>query len=562
MFHQFPYTDFHELNLDYLFRCCGKGLGLKLDVQGDYLRLVNSKDNSVVSQVKVHYADTALTDVDGNPIKSYILTAGTSGDYIIFTHGDGQVTSLTVPFANKAKYDIDNHEIEDYVYNVQVAGDKVRITKGDGTITDITIPFATKAATDINDKDLTTYAASLAVEGTNLVLRDSLGRELNRITVAYATSASTDDAGNEIKSSYGSALQAGTTTVKLIAKDGTQLSEITVPFATHATTADSADFATLAEDANNAVESVTIVGDQMIFTTFDGAQFTVTCPYAVKANKDDIGNIIKNTYVADVTQDTQTGEISFLDALGNEICSLVPTSRKATYDSYENLIADYVKTIVADNQSDYVTITHGTGATDSIKINYSEHAYMDTNDQVIKNYYITWLTCVEDVDDGHYKIVMWNGDIPRAEIGRFEVWAYKAQVDVNERALTSYVGDIIVDEDDDTKIDVLDGENTPKNVIAGQVTTEPSGTISASASGTAVTLTSGTLPSKSADSFTAPSLSYNAVTEALTFNAGSFTEGAFSAGAFPTVDTVTDPTIAATFTGDSATDDVHFTDSQ
>lgn len=540
MFHQFPYTDFHELNLDYLFRCCGKGLGLKLDVQGDYLRLIG-KDNAVVSQVKVHYADTALTDVDGNPIKSYILTAGTSGDYIIFTHGDGQVTSLTVPFANKAKYDIDNHEIEDYVYNVQIAGDKVRITKGDGTIVDLTIPFATKAATDINDKDLTTYAASLSVEGTQLVLRDSMGRELDRLTVSYATKALNDNDGDDIRATYGVTLATGTTTILLRNKNGDDLSEITVPFATHATTADSADFATVAEDANNAIESVIIVGDQMIFTTFDGAQFTVTCPYAVKSNKDDLGNIIKNTYVADVQQDTQTGEISFLDALGNEICSLVPTSRKATYDSYENLIADYVKTIVADNQSDYVTVTHGTGATDSIKINYSEHAYMDTNDQVIKNYYITWLTCVEDVDDGHYKIVMWNGDIPRAEIGRFEVWAYKAQVDVNERPLTSYVGDVLVDEDDDTKIDVLDGEASPKNVITGQVTTEPSGTVSASASGTAVTLTAGTLPS----------VTYNSGTETLTF----------SAGAFPTVDTVTDPTITASFTGDSATDDVHFTDS-
>lgn len=540
MFHQFPYTDFHELNLDYLFRCCGKGLGLKLDVQGDYLRLIG-KDNAVVSQVKVHYADTALTDVDGNPIKSYILTAGTSGDYIIFTHGDGQVTSLTVPFANKAKYDIDNHEIEDYVYNVQIAGDKVRITKGDGTIVDLTIPFATKAATDVNDKDLTTYAASLSVEGTQLVLRDSMGRELDRLTVPYATKALNDNDGDDIRATYGVTLATGTTTILLRNKNGDDLSEITVPFATHATTADSADFATVAEDANNAIESVTIVGDQMIFTTFDGAQFTVTCPYAVKSNKDDLGNIIKNTYVADVQQDTQTGEISFLDALGNEICSLVPTSRKATYDSYENLIADYVKTIVADNQSDYVTVTHGTGATDSIKINYSEHAYMDTNDQVIKNYYITWLTCVEDVDDGHYKIVMWNGDIPRAEIGRFEVWAYKAQVDVNERALTSYVGDVLVDEDDDTKIDVLDGEASPKNVITGQVTTEPSGTVSASASGTAVTLTSGTLPS----------CTYDADTETITFNAG----------VFPTVDTVTDPTITASFTGDSATDDVHFTDS-
>ena len=542
MFHEFPYTDFHELNLDYLFRCCGKNLGLKLDVQGDYLRLVNTKDNSVVSQVKVHYTDTALTDVDGNPIKSYILTAGTSGDYLIFTHGDGQVTSITVPYAEKSKYDINGHEVEDYVFNVQVAGDKVRITKGDGTITDITIPFATKAATDVNSKDLTTYAASIEVDGNTVVLRDSMGRELDRITVAYATKALQDVDSDPIKETYAHSLTTGTTTVILRDKVGNVLSEITVPYATEASHANEADHAILADDANNAIEQVEIIGDQMIFTTFDGDQFTVTCPYAVKANKDDLGNIIKNTYVADVDQDTQTGKISFKDALGNEICSLIPTSRKATYDSYENLIADYIKSIVADNQSDYVTITHGTGDTDSIKINYSEHAYMDTNNQVIKNYYISWLTCVEDVDDGHYKIVMWNGDIPRAEIGRFEVWAYKAQVDVNERALTSYVGNVLVKEDDDTKLNVLDGENNPKNVIMAQVNTRPSGNIAATASGTAVALTSGTLPS----------ITYDANTETLEF----------LAGAFPTVDAVTDPDISATFTGNLATDDVFFTDSQ
>lgn len=540
MFHEFPYTDYHELNLDFLMRCCGKGMGLRLEVVGNYLRLINSK-NEIVSSVTIHYADTALNDIDGKPIQSYIADAGADGTKIVFTHGDNSITSLTVPYSEKAKEDVQGKDILDYVYGLSVAGDKLRITKGDATITEITVPYAVKASTDANEKDLTTYACTLETDGTELVLRDSMGRELSRITAAYAIKALQDVDGDPIKSTYAHSLTTGTTTVILRDKNNDTLSEITVPFATHATTADSADFATVAEDANNAIETVTIVGDQMIFTTFDGDQFTVTCPYAVKANKDDLGNVIKNTYVADVQQDTQTGEISFLDALGNEICSLVPTASVATYDSYNNLIADYVKTIVADNQSDYVTVTHGTGATDSIKINYSEHAYMDTNDQVIKNYYITWLTCVEDVDDGHYKIVMWNGDIPRAEIGRFEVWAYKAQVDVNERALTSYIGNVLVDEDDDTKIDVLDGEDNPVNVILGQVSTTPTGTVSASASGTAVTLTSGTLPS----------LVYDSVDESLTF----------SAGTFPAVDTVTDPSISATFTGDAATDDVHFTDS-
>lgn len=533
MFHQFPYTDFHELNLDYLFRCCGKGLGLKLDVQGDYLRLINAKDNSVVSQVKVHYADTALDDVDGRHIQTYIFDAAASGTALVFTHGDNTITTVTVPYADKAKYDIDGHEIEDYVYNVQIAGDKVRITKGDGTIVDLTIPFATKAATDVNDKDLTTYAATLSVLGDKIVLLDSMGRQLSEITAPYAIKALQDVDGDSIKSTYAHSLTTGTTTIILRDKNNDVLSEITVPFATHATTADSADFATLAEDANNAIESVAIVGDQIVFTTYDGAEFAMTIPYAIKAQKDDLGNIIKNTYVANVTQNTGTGEISFLDALGNVIASLIPTANKATYDSYNNLIADFIKTIVVSDDSDYVTVTHGTGAVDTLQINYANHAWKDTNENVIKNTYIKYMECVEDVQDGHYKIVCYDGDNPMAELFRFEVWAYKAQVDVNERAITSYVGGVIVDEDDDTKLDVLDGENNVQNVITGQVTSTAEGVIS----GTDVTLTAGTLPS----------LVYNSNDESLTF----------SAGTFPTVDTVTD----GTFTGTPVTDDVNFTDS-
>lgn len=77
----------------------------------------------------------------------------------------------------------------------------------------------------------------------------------------------------------------------------------------------------------------------------------------------------------------------------------------------------------------------------------------------------------------------------------------------------------------------------------------PSGSVSSSASGTAVILSAGTLPSKVADSYVAPSCTYDSTTETITFTPGSFTEGAFSAGVFPTVQSVTDPTISSSFTG-------------
>lgn len=533
MYHEYPYTTYYH-DIDRMMAAC-HGAGLRLETHGDYLRLVKD-DGTVVSSVQVTYADTALTDKDNKPIEAYLFSTSVSGNKLVFVHGDNSTTTIEIPYAESAKEDIQGKNLIDYVYGLSVSGDKIAVTKGDATIYEIQVPYAVKATTDEFNKAIDTYAASLELDGTDLVLRDSKGRILSSFSnIAYSALSAevADEAAHAVESDE----------------------------ADHATEADHAD---VSDDATNAVETVAIVGNNLTFTTYGGQTTTITVPYSVKALNDGLSNEIATTYVHNVIQDSQTGEISFLDAKGNVLASLIPTASVATYDNYNNEIANYIKTIVADNQSDYITVTTGKNVSTTIKVNYSEHAYMDTNDQVIKNTYVTELQCVEDVDDGHYKIVWYNGDIPRAEIGRCEVWAYKAQVDVNEKALTSYVAEVSVDDNDNTKINILDGENNSLNVINGTVTSTPSGTVSASAtaSGTAVTLTSGTLPSKASDSYTAPSWTYNSGSKTLEYNSGSFTEGAFTAGTFPAIDTVTDPSISvtATFSGTQSTDNVDFND--
>lgn len=468
MFRNFTYpgTDFHEMNLEWLVDMCQKFVGLALNVSGDKLRLVNDK-GEVVSSVTVSYAEKATVDKNGRDISTYIFSVEGVGDTVVFTHGDGTNTAVTIPYADKAKYDINGHELEDYIYNVQIAGDKLRISHGDGTIVDLTIPYAVKASTDVDGKDLTTYAASLAVDGDNVVLRDAKGRLLNSITVAYATRALNDGAGDEIEASYGDKLQAGTTTVKLISKDGTELSEITVPYATEASHADEADHATVATDATNAIETVSVSGDNIVFTTYGGTAYSITAPYAVKAQKDDLGNTIKTSYVANVTNDAQTGELQFRDAMGNIIVSLLPAVDTAKNDTYGNLIADYIKSIVVSQNSDYVTVTHGTGDVDTLTIHYAETAWKDTNNNVIKNTYIKYMECVEDVQDGHYKIVCYNGDNPMAELFRFEVTAYSAQTDINGKDLTTYVAD--VDYNANKQIKVTDGAGNTLKTLANKL---------------------------------------------------------------------------------------------
>lgn len=466
MFKNFTYpgSDFHEMNLDWLICMCQKFAGLRLEVQGDYLRLVNER-NEVVSSVQISYAEKALKDIDGNMIQAYIISAGTSGDTVVFTKGDNSVTAITVPYAEKAKYDIDGHEIEDYVLHTQIAGDKLRITKGDGTVAELTIPYAIRATDDEEGNDITTYATTLAVDGDNVVLRDRKGRLLNSITVAYAIKALQDVDGNAIKSTYGSDLQTGTTTVILKSSDGTVLSTITVPYATESSHAVEADHADLADDATNAIESVAIVGDQIIFTTYGGTQTAVTVPYAVKALKDNLGNEVTKTYVANVGTNVNTGEIIFYDAEGNAIVSIVPQVEKAKKDTYNNLIADYIKQILVDVNSNYVTVVHGTGTTDSLIINYATKALNDLNDQAIHNTYISYIECIEDVNDGHYKLVCYDGDTPKAELFRFEVTAYSAQTDINGKPLTSYLADVSINANSNPIF--LDGEGNEVRGIVG-----------------------------------------------------------------------------------------------
>lgn len=463
MFHKYPYTDYHELNLDYIMKLCRENVGLHLNVLGDNLRLVND-NGDVVSSVTVSYAEKALSDKNGKDIDTYIFSAGTSGDTIVFTHGDNTISSITVPYAVKAENDIQGKDILDYVYNVQVAGDKLRVTKGDATIAELTVPYAVKATTDKNGKDITTYGAALAAEGNKITLRDSTGTLINEITVPYATNAGLADEA----------------THAIDADDALHADE-----ADHADDADNADLATLATNCTNAVQSVAVSGDNIVFTTYGGSTFNITSPYSIKAQKDDLGNVIKTTYIANVTQNSGTGKLSFLDALGNTVVELTPIAGSAINDSYGNLIADFIKSITVTAGSNYVTVTHGTGTVDTITIDYATRAWKDTNGNVIKNTYVKNMECIEDVDDGHWKLVAYNGDTPQAELFRFEVYAYAAQCDVNGKLLTSYVAD--VDYNASKAIVVKDGANNTLKTLANKVANIADVTLTSPADGEVLT---------------------------------------------------------------------------
>lgn len=501
MYHEYPYTTYYD-DIDKMCKCC-KALKFRLDTHGDYLRLINSK-NEVLSSVKVSYADKALEDMEGNPIQTYLISAGTNGTHLVFTRGNNEVISFEVPFAQTAAKDVQEKDILDYVYGVSISGDKVRITNGDGTVYELTVPFATKAAQTVDGIDLTMLAMSLITDGRELVLQDTRGRELSRITPNFAVVAQKDVDNDDIKSTYGNTLAQSATTLKLIAKDGTVLSEQTINYAVTALQdtdgnlflSDYAEkivvdadgkrigveahdgtrlatitvpFATLATDATNAIETLSVVGDQIIGTTYGGQTFAITAPYAVKAQKDDNGNTIKETYFAGVDNDPDAGTITFYDALGQVLATIQNgVITHAIYDDYDNPLAGYIKAIQATAGSDYLTATHGDGTVDSIKVDYSERAWKDTNGNVIKNTYVKRLAIAQDPDDGQWKLFAFNGDNPEALLFALVITAEKAYKDVNGKLLTSYLAhasldgtDLITEDGEANEVDRIDLTHLP-----------------------------------------------------------------------------------------------------
>ena len=300
--------------------------------------------------------------------------------------------------------------------HLEVSGNQLLMKTADNTIISaITIPYATSANT-ANTASSASYASTAG----------------SAASAAYATEAATA-ATATTATSAAHATSADTATSATSATNATNATYATTAgSATNATNAINAQTAAYAETtgsvthAQKAIESVTINGDKIRFTTYDGSNTDITAPYAVKAQKDDLGNVIKSTYIANVIDDN--GVMKFNDAQGNTIISLTPSASMASVDNYGNNIADYVKAILVSSNSNYVTVDHGDGTSDSITIHYSETAWKDSNGNVIKNSYVKRLAMVTDPNDGHKKLVAYNGDTPEAEIFRLELEAYSAQI--------------------------------------------------------------------------------------------------------------------------------------
>ena len=299
--------------------------------------------------------------------------------------------------------------------HLEESGNQILLKTADNTIVSaITAPYAASAGS-ANTASSASYASS-AGSAASATYATSAGSAATATNATNATKAASAD----YATSAGSATSAETASYATNAGS-----------ATNATNAVNAQNAAYAETTGNvqhalsAFEAVAVQGNEMKFTKGDGTSVLFTPSFCSRADKDGLGNVIKATYVSNVVDNN--GTLEFKNAQGNTIVSLIPSVTQAVTDSYGNTIADYVKDISVESGSDYVTIDHGTGTAETLQIPYSDKAWKDTNGNVIKNTYVKRLEIITDPNDGHKKLVAYNGDNPEAELFRIPVEAYYAQ---------------------------------------------------------------------------------------------------------------------------------------
>lgn len=312
--------------------------------------------------------------------------------------------------------------------HLEVAGNNLLLKSADGTVvSSIVVSFAQRA--------------ELAALASRANIADSATSAINANFATAAGNAATADSATNAAH----AATADVANVATLANSAT-----TAENANHAATADSATNAANAqraayaettgsvEHATNAIETITINGNAVRFTTYGGQNIDITIPYAVKAFKDVSNHEFTKAYVCNVVENTETGALDFKNMEGNTIVSLTPSTTQAATDNYGNNIADYIKAILVNSGSQYLTINHGDGTSETITIPYSVTAWKDSNGNIIKNSYVKRLEVVVDPNDGKRKLVAYNGDNPEAEIFRIELNCYSAQIaDVATRAINA-----------------------------------------------------------------------------------------------------------------------------
>lgn len=445
IFQNYPYTNFHEMNLDFIMDLCAKSLGLHLVWSDKDTLMLCAADGTTISDITINRSNKAVKDDDGNVITSYYVHAvGAENDAIVITYGNGTRQVITVPYAKKAQTDVNGKELTSYVAKVAFQNDALVVYDGTGAeIYRAFTPYAIRALNDnedhkidqhyvhkftatVGEDDLTVYDGNdlemfkVTVDFATRALNDYTGNAIRQhyvhdsktdtkqedgkiyftnaegdviaqYVVGYAQMSKYDVTGEEFRDEYAHDLQPDTKTITLYNDKGVGLSTITVPYAT---------MAEYIQDGvtriDSAVADIVVDGKELAISYLDKTGKKITVNYAIHAEQDMLDNLITATYVSKVYNNTETGELVFYAANGDVIAQLRPVVTSAVNDNTGKKITSYVHDVTVAEDSKYVTITHGDGVVELIEVPYATKALEDTYGNVIGNDYAFSLDTIVD----------------------------------------------------------------------------------------------------------------------------------------------------------------------
>lgn len=285
---KYPYTDFHDVNLDYVIKLCRETQGLHLEVSGNNL-LMKSADGTVISCVDVSHAqqadlaalatrattaDAATTAINAN----YATTAGSASTADSATNAAHATTADTALTANTAT----SATNANHASAAEVATLAINATNAEtATYAETTgsVEHASKAVEKIENNG--NYLRYTLGDGTTV-----------DVALQYAQRATRDSSANIINQFYVANVVNDNGVLKFLNAQGGVIVSIT-PTVANAT-----------EDSygNTIAEYIKalVVSDNNNYVTVnhgDGTTDSILIPYSTSAWKDTNGNIIKNSYV-------------------------------------------------------------------------------------------------------------------------------------------------------------------------------------------------------------------------------------------------------------------------
>ena len=221
---QYPYTDMHSINLDYIIKLCRENMGLHLEISGNQL-ILKTADGTIISSVTVHYAEeaghastaTSATSAASatNATNAQNATYATNAAHA--STADSATVAATANLANSATT-ATSATNADYATTAGSANTATRATSA------ATADYAeTTGSVEHANKAIET----VSVVGNTLYFEDYAGNGFN-LTVPYATSAFLDSGGSQIRKAYvADVVEGDNGAIIFKAADGNTLATIT-----------------------------------------------------------------------------------------------------------------------------------------------------------------------------------------------------------------------------------------------------------------------------------------------------------------------------------------------